>query len=156
MDSQARLKDARILFKDWYRMVNFIVSILLVHFHVEFSSVCCFIAMYVSISLLRNVEGGDPSSHTSKKQKKCGSCHSFLTDLDPHSECNKRGNQLRGGTILGRYAQRFHLPPKLILPVARFFPHGNWRTPLLANGPSQGLWACRPCHSLVGPPGATI
>ena len=38
-----------------------------------------------------------PSPHSSKKQKKCGSCHSFLTDLDPHSECNKRGNQLRGG-----------------------------------------------------------
>ena len=73
--------------------------------------------MYVSISLLRNVEGGDPSPHASKKQKKCGSCHSFLTDLDPHSECNKRGNQLRGGTSLGRYAQRFNLPPKLILPV---------------------------------------
>ena len=53
--------------------------------------------MYVSISLLRNVEGGDPSPHASKKQKKCGSCHSFLTDLDPHSECNTRGNQLRGG-----------------------------------------------------------
>ena len=82
----------------------------------EFSSVCCFIAMYVSISLLRNVEGGDPSPHASKKQKKCGSCHSFLTDLDPHSECNKRGNQLRGGTSLGRYAQRFHLPPKLFSP----------------------------------------
>ena len=58
-----------------------------------------------------------PSPHASKKQKKCGSCHSFLTDLDPYSECNKRGHQLRGGTILGRYAQRFHLTPKLILPV---------------------------------------
>ena len=39
-------------------------------FHVVFcSSVCCFIAMYVSISLLRNVEGGDPSPYASKKQR---------------------------------------------------------------------------------------
>ena len=30
-----------------------------------------------------------PSPHSSKKQKKCGSCHSFLTDLDPHPECSK-------------------------------------------------------------------
>ena len=27
-----------------------------------------------------------------------------------------RGNQLRGGTSLGRYAQKFHLPPKLFSP----------------------------------------
>ena len=39
-------------------------------FHVGFcSSVCCFIAMYVSISLLRNVEGGDLSPYSSKKQR---------------------------------------------------------------------------------------
>ena len=50
-----------------------------------------FFAMYGSISLLRNVEGGDPSPHASKKQKKYGSCHSFLTDLDLHSKCNKGG-----------------------------------------------------------------
>ena len=30
-----------------------------------------------------------PSPHASKKQKKCGSCHFFLTDLDPHPDCNK-------------------------------------------------------------------
>ena len=41
-----------------------------------------------------------------------------------------------------------------VLTVARFVPHGNWRTPLLANSPSRGCWARRPCHSLVGPPGA--
>ena len=35
-----------------------------------------------------------------------------------------------------------------VLTVERFFPHGNWRTHLLANSP-------RPCHSLVGPPDAT-
>ena len=44
-----------------------IVSIII--FHVVVSSVCCFIAMYVSISLLRNVEGGDPSPYASKKQR---------------------------------------------------------------------------------------
>ena len=39
-------------------------------FHVGFcSNVCCFIAMYVSISLLRNVEGGDLSPYSSKKQR---------------------------------------------------------------------------------------
>ena len=42
-----------------------------------------------------------------------------------------------------------------LLTVARFVPHGNWRTHLLANSPVGGCWARRPCHSLVGPPGAT-
>ena len=32
---------------------------------------------------------------------------------------------------------------------------GNWMTHLLANSPVGGCWARRPCHSLVGPPGAT-
>ena len=41
------------------------------------------------------------------------------------------------------------------LTVARFVPHGNWMTHLLANSPVGGCWARRPCHSLVGPPGAT-
>ena len=54
---------------------------------------------------------------TPVRSKKCGSCHSILTDLDPHSGCNKRGIQLRGGTILGRYAQMFLQPPKPNLPV---------------------------------------
>ena len=80
------------------------------NFQVFVVSLLC---MYLFLLGMSKVE----TPHASKKQKKCGSCHSFLTDLDPHSECNKRGNQLRGGTILGRYAQRFHLPPKLILPV---------------------------------------
>ena len=42
-----------------------------------------------------------------------------------------------------------------VLSVARFVPHGNWMTHLLANSPVGGCWARRPCHSLVGPPGAT-
>ena len=42
-----------------------------------------------------------------------------------------------------------------VLTVPRFVPHGNWRTHLLANSPVGGCWARRPCHSLVGPPGAT-
>ena len=42
-----------------------------------------------------------------------------------------------------------------VLTVARFVPHGNWMTHLLANSPVRGCWARRPCHSLVGPPGAT-
>ena len=41
-------------------MEIFICKYFTYFFHVGFcSSVCCFIAMYVSISLLRNVEGGD-------------------------------------------------------------------------------------------------
>ena len=36
-----------------------------------------------------------------------------------------------------------------VLTAAGFFPHGNWRTPLLANGPSRGRWARRLCHLLV-------
>ena len=42
-----------------------------------------------------------------------------------------------------------------VLTVARFVPHGNWMTHLLTNSPVWGCWARRPCHSLVGPPGAT-
>ena len=42
-----------------------------------------------------------------------------------------------------------------VLTVARFVPRGNWMTHLLANSPVGGCWARRPCHSLVGPPGAT-
>ena len=42
-----------------------------------------------------------------------------------------------------------------VLTVARFVPHGNWMTHLLANSPVGGCWARRPCHSLVGPKGAT-
>ena len=53
-----------------YRMVNFHCKYITHYFHVVFcSSVCCFIAVYVSISLLRNVEGGDPSPYASKKQR---------------------------------------------------------------------------------------
>ena len=51
-------------------MEIFICKYFTYFFHVGFcSSVCCFIAMYVSISLLRNVEGGDPSPYASKKQR---------------------------------------------------------------------------------------
>ena len=42
-----------------------------------------------------------------------------------------------------------------VLMVARFVPHGNSRTHLLANSPVWACWTRRPCHSLVGPPGAT-
>ena len=29
-----------------------------------------------------------PSPHSSKKSQ-CGGCHSFMSELDPHPECNK-------------------------------------------------------------------
>ena len=50
--------------KDWYdytTMENFHCKYITHYFHVVFcSSVCCFITVYVSISLLRNVEGETP------------------------------------------------------------------------------------------------
>ena len=50
-------------------MENFHCKYITHYFHVVVSSVFCFIAMYVSISLLRNIEGGDPSPYASKKQR---------------------------------------------------------------------------------------
>ena len=124
------------------------------NFQVLLHLLCMYLFLFLDMSKVET-----PSPHASKKQKKCGTCHTFLSDLDPHPECNKcvprgcskespcshcaplsldawkkwepqqcskgplhprrgpRGNQLRGGTSLGRYAQRFHLPPKLFLPV---------------------------------------
>ena len=42
----------------------------------------------------------------------------FLDGFRSSLRCiNKRGIQLRGGTILGRYDQMFLQPPKPILPV---------------------------------------
>ena len=50
-------------------MENFHCKYITHYFHVVFKCFVCFIAMYVSISLLRNVEGGDPSPYASKKQR---------------------------------------------------------------------------------------
>ena len=55
-----------------------------------------------------------------------------------------------GFFVLGRKFTASHpqIPkPAGVLTVARFVPHGNWRTPLLANSPSRGCWVRRP---LVG------
>ena len=49
---------------------------------------------------------------TPVRSKRSGSCHSFLTDLDPHSECNKRGNQLRGGNKSGKVCPEVPSSPK--------------------------------------------
>ena len=48
--------------------------------------------MFVSISSFLGMSRPETPSpaHSSKKgQKKCGLCHSFMSDLDPHPECNK-------------------------------------------------------------------
>ena len=48
--------------------------------------------MYVSISSFLGMSRAETPSpaHSSKKgQKKCGLCHSFMSDLDPHPECTK-------------------------------------------------------------------
>ena len=168
-----------------------------------------------------------PSPHSSKKQKKCGSCHSFLTDLDPHPDCSKciprgcskaspcahcaplsldawkkwerqqcskrsssstqgpKGDSAKGGNKSGKVCPDVHSAPKAESPGSlrlaalesgfssfkteiasmfasltashppdsnatgsrlqgggahggRIFPSRNWRTPLLANGPSRG------------------
>ena len=64
------VKTRKFVKKTGYRMENFHCKYITYFFHAVFcSSVCCFIAMYVSISLLRNVEDGDPSPYASKKQR---------------------------------------------------------------------------------------
>ena len=45
---------------------------------------CMYLFLFLGMSKVET-----PSPHASKKQKKCGTCHSFLTALDPHPECNK-------------------------------------------------------------------
>ena len=44
---------------------------------------------------------------------------------------------------------------KFVGKVGCYLLVANWMTHLLANSPIGGCWARRPCHSLVGPPGAT-
>ena len=50
-------------------------------FQVLFHLLCMYLSHFLGMSKV------DP--HASKKQKKCGTCHSFLSELDPHPECNK-------------------------------------------------------------------
>ena len=45
---------------------------------------CMYLFLFLDMSKVET-----PSPHASKKQKKCGTCHTFLSDLDPHPECNK-------------------------------------------------------------------
>ena len=116
--------------------------------------------MYVSFLLSLGMSRSETPSpaHSSKKdQKKCVVCHSFMSELDQHPECNRclplscckgspcphclplsqdtwkkwehqqsvkksssttkgpKGESGKGGTRLGRYPQRFHLPPNLIV-----------------------------------------
>ena len=50
-----------------------------------FSLLCMYLFLFLGMSKVVDM----PSPHSSRKQKKCGSCHSFLTDLDPHPDCSK-------------------------------------------------------------------
>ena len=50
-----------------------------------FSLLCMYLFLFLGMSKVVDT----PSPHSSRKQKKCGSCHSFLTDLDPHPDCSK-------------------------------------------------------------------
>ena len=52
----------------------------------------------------------------------------------------------------GKYSGSGQTPA---ITMIRQAPPLHWRTPFLANGPSQGRWTRRLCHSLVWPPGAT-
>ena len=45
---------------------------------------CMYLFLFLGMSKVET-----PSPHSSRKQKKCGSCHTFLTDLDPHPDCSK-------------------------------------------------------------------
>ena len=56
-----------------------------------FSSVCCFHFYVCVLFLFLGMSKVDtPSPHSSRKHdKKCGSCHSFLSELDPHPVCPK-------------------------------------------------------------------
>ena len=70
--------------------LKYVVSILFAYVFIK----CCFIYyvhVYVSISYFSCMSKAEtPSPHSSKKgQRKCGGCHSFISDLDPHPECNK-------------------------------------------------------------------
>ena len=90
-DSQARFKDARILLKDWVPHGKFHCKYITHYFHVVFSSVCCFHFYVCALFLFLGMSKVDtPSPHSSKKHdKKCDSCHAFLSDLDPHPICPK-------------------------------------------------------------------
>ena len=68
--------------------------------------------MYVSISLLRNVEGGDPPL-TPVRSKEVWLLPFFLDRF----RSSLRMYQHKGGNNLGRYDQMFLQPPKPILPV---------------------------------------
>ena len=72
-------------------MVNFIVSILLIMSMLFCSSVCCFHFYVCALFLFLGMSKVDtPSPHSSKKHdKKCDSCHAYLSDLDPHPICQK-------------------------------------------------------------------
>ena len=52
---------------------------------------CLFILMFLfPLSLVMSKAETPSPAHTSKKgQKQCGSCHTFMSDLDPHPECSK-------------------------------------------------------------------
>ena len=108
-------------------------------------SIVCSFNMYVSISSFLNyVKGGDPSPpHASKKgQKKCDSCHFFMSDLEPHPECSNsyhvlavctvpaltikksssttkgpRGESVKGGNKAAKVYPAVPSYPKLIPPV---------------------------------------
>ena len=56
-----------------------------------FSSVCCFHFYVCVLFLFLGMSKVDtPSPHSSRKHdKKCGSCHNFLSELDPHPVCQK-------------------------------------------------------------------
>ena len=58
---------------------------------------CMYLSHFLGMSKVEN-----PSPHASMKQKG-GSCHSFLSELDPHPECNKcLPNVLEGESLLSQ------------------------------------------------------
>ena len=72
-------------------MVNFHCKYFTYYFYVVVSSVCCcHFCIYVLFLFLGMSKVETPSPHSSKKHdKKCDSCHVYLSELDPHPICPK-------------------------------------------------------------------
>ena len=71
-------------------MVNFHCKYITQFFHVVVSSVYCSHFYVVFFFLLGMSKVVTPSPYSSKKHdKKCDSCHAYVSDLDPHPICQK-------------------------------------------------------------------
>ena len=68
------------------------------------SLLCMYLFLFLGMSKVVDT----PSPHSSRKQKKCGSCHSFLTDLDPHPSASLEGAAGRAPALTVPPSHRTH------------------------------------------------